>query len=146
MPYTVTTRNSYGWLRPPNTDNGLKPRLGLLTSEFARVVNMDAIRIRDRVREGRIPGVRLQDIGLVIAYAMTVSDIIDHFDLAPDQERLLRLHLLTRVTGEYKHRLTYSNDVMRDVPLRTEFSTLDEFKAENLQSFISNVDESAWID
>ena len=151
MPYTVTTRNSSGWLHPLNTDNGLKPRLGLLTSEIARVVDVEAIRIRERIRVGSIPGVRLHEgFRLVIAYAMTFSDIANHFRLTPDQNVQLRTYPLISVVpsadNDYKHRLTFSTNEMSHVYLRTEFATLDELKAENPQSFIWDFPESEWLD
>ena len=150
MPYTVKTQNSYGWLHTPNTDDGLKPRLGLLTSEIAQIVGMDAISIRELMRQGRIPGVRLEELELVTTYAMTFSDIANHFPLTPDQKVQLRTYPLIGVVpsadNDYKHRLTFSTNEMSHVYLRTEFSTLDELKAENPQSFLWDFPESEWLD
>ena len=156
MLYTIETKNSYGWLDPQNRSDRLIPRFGLLTSEIATIVGEDALRIRERIRAGSIPGVRLHnEFNLVVAYAMTFSDIEDHFPLTPDQKLQLRTYPLVGVMSGadkgYKHRMTFSphemsNLLIRDVPIRTEFSTLDELKAENSRSFITYADASHWFD
>lgn len=156
MLYTIETKNSYGWLHPQNRSDGLIPRFGLLTSEIATIVGEDALSIRERIRAGSIPGVRLHDaFKLVVAYAMTFSDIADHFALTPNQKFQLGTYPLVGMVPSadkgYKHRLTFSPHEMsgvpiKDVPIRTEFSTLDELKAENPQSFITHADASHWLD
>ena len=151
MLYTIETKNSYGWLHPQNRSDRLIPRFGLLTSEIATIVGEDALSIRRRMRAGSIPGVRLQDaFELVVAYAMTFSDIADHFTLTPDQKLQLGTYPLVGVMPSadkgYKHRLTFSTNEMSDVPIRTEFSTLDELKSENPQSFVTHAEASHWLD
>lgn len=151
MLYTIETKNSYGWLHPQNRSDRLIPRFGLLTSEIATIVGEDALSIRERIRAGSIPGVRLQDaFELVVAYAMTFSDIADHFPLTPDQKLQLRTYPLVGVVSSagkgYKQRMTFSTNEMSDVPIRTEFSTLDELKTENPQSFITHAEASHWLD
>ena len=147
MRSTIRTTNSYGWLHPQNRSDGLQPRIGLLSSEIATIVGEDAHQIRERIRAGSLPGFRLRDdFNLIVAYAMTFSEIADHFPLAPDQMVRLSSYRLLRVAGEYKHRATYSNDIMSQIPLRTEFSTLGELKSENPQTFLAESDESHWLD
>ncbi len=146
IPRTVTTRKSYGWLHPQKTVNGMNPCLGFLTSEIATRVGKDAYRIRERIRAGSIPGVQLHDVfNLVVAYAMTFSDIAEHFPLTLDQKIQLMAYPLLPIAGEYKHRVTYSNDLLSPALLKTEFSNLDELKAENPQTFLSNFPESEWL-
>ena len=146
---SAPSTSQVGWLYPLNTDKGLIPRYGLLTSEIATIVGEDAYQIRERIRTGSLPGVRLHDEWeLVVAYAMTFSDIARHFILAQDQKLQLRTYptisVVPSADNEYRHRLTFSNDVMSYVPLRTEFPTLNELKSENQQTFITEVDESDW--
>ncbi len=147
MRYASETVKSCGWLAPQNRSDGRSPRHGLLSSEIATIVGEDAHQIRERIRAGSLPGVRLHDdFNLVIAYAMTFSMVANHFPLTPDQTVLLNSYRFRSVAGEYKHRATHSNDLMSQIPLRTEFSSLHELKSENPQTFLAEADESHWHD
>lgn len=86
------------------------------------------------------------EFNLVVAYAMTFSDIADHFILTTDHKAQLRIYPLLCVADEYKHRVTYSNDMLSPALLRTEFSTFDELKVENPESFLWSFPDSEWID
>ncbi|MCY4476052.1 MAG: hypothetical protein OXC83_11560 [Chloroflexi bacterium] len=145
---SITDTN--GWMHAQNRSDGLIPRFGLLTSEIATIVGEDALSIRERIRAGSIPGYRLKELGFVVAYAMTFDDIAHHFALSRDQKFQLgtypKRNLVPGINNEYKHRLTYTNDVFSYAPLRTEFSTLDELKTENPQTFIAEASESDWLD
>lgn len=92
---------------------------------------MGAVGIRDAMRRGDIPGVRLDDLGLITAYASTVEDIASWHDLSLDKEQLLNGRRMLRVRGEYK--FIGSREIpWMQVVIQSEFN-IDEFQQENPQ-------------
>ena len=83
------------------------------------------------MRRGDIPGVRLDDLGLITAYASTVEDIASWHDLSLDKEQLLNGRRMLRVRGEYK--FIGSREIpWMQVVIQSEFN-IDEFQQENPQ-------------
>ena len=111
------------------------PRLGLLTSEFEDVLDVKPSAIRAAISRGKLPGVRLKMRGLVYAYAVTVEDVANYYDLPDEAVEYLRRLTRKDASGRIawfgtRFFSTYGSD-----ELKTEFNNREEFDDANRKEF-----------
>lgn len=107
------------------------PRKGLTTREIDAVIRVSPRDIRDSIRRGDLPGVRLQASGRVFAYAATVDDAAEFYELSAEAANSLRTALNNDATDTYLtigQLTTYIGDESR---IETEFESAEEFRSEN---------------
>ncbi len=107
------------------------PRQGLLTHEFAEVIGVDARSIRDEIRNGRLPGNRLEAYGYIFAYCATVDDVASFYELQADVADVLRTRLNVDIFDESPMMGQLENYSNVSWNVCTEFETPDEFHKEN---------------
>lgn len=111
------------WLRPP--------RKGLLTSEFASVMDVTAGAIRAAIRRGRLPGVQLRVHGKVFAYAAEVDAVADYYELPADVVAYLQRCTERPVPNRFSMIGTSLTDQTGGLEIQTEFETRQEFNDAN---------------
>ena len=109
----------------------IAPRKGLLTSEFASVMDVTPGAIRAAIRRGKLPGVRLRCRGKVYAYAATIDDVAAYYDLTPDAVDSLRKRTQSDATGRFAWVGIPFFDQSRKMEIKTEFENRDEFDNAN---------------
>ena len=107
------------------------PRKGLLTHEFAKIIEVDARSIRDAIRNGQLPGNRLEAYGHVFAYCATVDDVASFYELQAEVVDSLRSLLNVDVSDEKPMMGQLENYSNISWNINTEFDTPDEFHNEN---------------
>ena len=76
-------------------------REGLLTREFASVMDVNPSAIRAAIRRGKLRGVRLRALGKVYAYAATVDAVAEYYGLSEDVVSYLQGLTRVDVTGRF---------------------------------------------
>ena len=109
----------------------IAPRKGLLTSEFAPVMDVTASAIRAAIRRGKLPGVRLRVHGRVYAYAATVDDVAAYYELPTAAVNYLRKCIEKDVSGRFAGIGTALVDQIGRMELLTEFESRQEFEGAN---------------
>ena len=109
----------------------IAPRKGLLTSEFADVMDVSAAAIRAAIRRGRIPGIQLKTRGRVYAYAATVPDVAAFYGLSAESVKYLQ----GRTEHDVPKRLAWVGvpflDSLGNVEISTEFENKQEYEKGN---------------
>ena len=108
-----------------------RPRLGLLTSEFADVLDVGPSAIRAAITRGKLPGVRLKMRGLVYAYAATVEDVANYYDLPDEAVEHLRRLTQKDASGRIAWIGTRFFSTDGSDELKTEFNNREEFDDAN---------------
>ena len=109
----------------------IAPRKGLLTSEFAPVMDVTASAIRASIRRGKLPGVRLRVHGKVYAYAATVDDVAAYYELTDDVVKSLRRFTQSDIGGRFAGIGTFLIDQVGRKDIMTEFETRQQFEDAN---------------
>ena len=109
----------------------IQPRKGLLTSEFAEVMDITAAAIRAAIRRGKLPGVQLRLRGTVYAYAATVEDVANYYDLPVEIVSFLE----GRIQQDVPRKLNWVGipfiDHSGKIEIKTEFESRQEFEEAN---------------
>ena len=109
----------------------IAPRKGLLTSEFASLMDVTPGAIRAAIRRGKLPGVLLRSRGKVYAYAATVDDVAAYYDLTPDVVDVLQSRTQSDATGRSAWVGIPFFDQSRQMEISTEFENRKEFDNAN---------------
>lgn len=109
----------------------IAPRKGLLTREFAEVMDVSSSAIRAAIRRGRIPGVQLKTRGRVYAYAASVHDVAAYYGLSAEAVNYLQ----GRTKCDVPDRLAWVGipftDSLGTTEVPTEFEDSQEFEKAN---------------
>lgn len=116
----------------------IAPRAGLLTSEFASVMDVTASAIRAAIRRGKLPGVRLRLHGRVYAYAATVDDVAGYYELPESVVDYLQGCTGRDVSGRFASAGTALVDQRGRLEILTEFESRAEFNDANAEEFPSS--------
>ena len=107
------------------------PRKGLLTGEFAEVMDITASAIRAAIRRGKLPGVQLRMRGKLYAYAATVDDVAAYYDLTAEVIEFLRRRVQHDVSGRFGNVGIPYFDQSGGTEIPTEFKNHQEFQEAN---------------
>ena len=111
----------------------IAPRKGLLTSEFAEVMDVTASAVRAAIRRGKLPGVRLKVHGRVYAYAATVDDVAAYYELTETVVDFLRSRTHKDVGGRFAGVGMVLVDQVGRTEIITEFETRQAFEEANVE-------------
>ena len=106
-------------------------REGLLTREFASVMDVNPSAIRAAIRRGKLRGVRLRALGKVYAYAATVDDVAEYYGLSEDVVSYLQRLTRVDVTGRFSWAGIPFFDLSGRTEISTEFENREEFDRAN---------------
>ena len=110
------------------------PRKGLLTAEFAQVMDVKPSAIRAAIRRGTLRGVRLRARGKVYAYAASVDDVAECYGLSVEAVGYLRRLTQRDVSGRFAWvGITFLHSSGSD-ELLTEFEGPEEFDRANVDA------------
>ena len=106
-------------------------REGLLTREFASVMDVNPSAIRAAIRRGKLRGVRLRARGKVYAYAATVDAVAEYYGLSEDVVSYLQGLTRVDVTGRFSWVGIPFFDQSGCTEIPTEFENQEEFDRAN---------------
>ena len=106
-------------------------REGLLTREFASVMDVNPSAIRAAIRRGKLRGVRLRALGKVYAYAATVDAVAEYYGLSEDVVSYLQGLTRVDVTGRFSWVGIPFFDQSGCTEIPTEFENQEELDRAN---------------